>query len=261
MKAIGKLPHFLESVSWSKPGLLEVRISGFFPIDAKGKISSETTPEVKSHFTGANLVLEGREMSWQDGVAKVSWIYRAGNEIDRSPEDRSPDGMHAEQWTMSATVQQIPLETHPKLKQIMAVGGGVFSEGRVEFPRYINGEKNPWYGITDFLFPSISVSVKLPPRSRGFNFSELNYLGYSDVVGGKHPSMAGFSFSGISAYSGHRPWLLTDMNFLKRGNSLFEVRSWRWGGMVGWADPVYSKNWSGGNSENTSSNQTNRTGA
>jgi hypothetical protein len=161
---------------------------------------------------------------------------------------------------MSATVQQVPLECHPNLKNIIKAGGGVFSDGRLEFPRYIRGGKNPWYGITDFLFPSIVISVRLPPAGGGFSFSDLSYLGYSDRVGRIHPSSSSFSFSGISAQNGRQPWLLTDVGFVRRGREVLETRSWRWGGVAGWADPIYSKFWSGGESSGNS-RQNNRTGS
>lgn len=173
------------------------------------------------------------------------------------PDARGGREAHCEQWTISANTMQVPIETHPSLKNIMSAGGGVFQEGQLKFPRYIGTEKNPWYGVTDFLFPSITVSVELPPINSSLDFKMLRHVGTSNF---QPPDDSGFKIFSVQAQQGRKPWILIDVAAIKKGRKLVERRSWRWGGVAGWADPIYDQDWSGGGG-NSSGVQNGTTGA
>jgi hypothetical protein len=256
MKLKGTPYFWLDSVSWRKPGVLEIRISEYVLFENVFKDAK--VPAVKDFFNappGVRPQLEGYETGWRDGYYTRTWVFREGVESPRSPRDSSPayKGAHAEQWSISATVMQVPIETHPNLKAIIKAGGGVFSDGRLEFPRYLGEIKNPWYGTTDFLFPSVMVSVELPPVGEALDFSTLQYLGTTDFApqGAKSRSgdRAGAAETGfpaidnVTAMKNRKPWLFINSSAVKRGRKLIVRRQWSWGGRAGWADPIYKSDW------------------
>lgn len=260
MKRVGDVTYKLDSIQWAKPGYVEVRISHLAPVAPGGNYVVPEKPRVGAYCSIPELALEGFERTWEDGIVRCVWVYKTGEKMPRSPNDRSPEDRHSEQWTMSATVQQIPLEAHPNLKEIMEANGGTFREGAVEFPRFWQGAKNKWYGTRDYLFPSIAMTVRLPPEDGGtVSFDQLTYLGTNDTTPGvSNPLNSGFPFS-PDALAGRKPWLLTDIRIERRGKKMFRSFTWRWGGLAGWADPIYALQWSGGNPN--SDRENNRTGS
>jgi hypothetical protein len=242
MRAVGTFLHYLDSVTWIKPGFLDVRIAQIIPYHLG---SAGTAPDVEDFFLGspAPLYLEGWDLSHQGGYWIKKWIFKTAAEIPRNPGDTSPERMHAEQWSMSGTVMQVPIENHPNLSAIVAAGGGVFSDGRLEFPRYLGARKNPWYGVSDYLFPSIVLSFEKISQAGGLDFDSLMFLGSTNYPPSPDKQ---FSFLSQSALTGRKPWLLTDAGAILRGRKIVERWTWRWGGAAGWADPLYDQNWRAG---------------
>lgn len=221
----------LDSVQWRRPGVQEIEISALIkhgdPIPAR--------PDPKDYLANAVAQLIERRVERQEIADKITWKFRRGERLP-NPEDDTF-------WTMEVALGQQPLTSHPNLQAILAAGGGVLKDGEVEWPRYLNGKKNSWYGTNSFLFPSVTVSkerIRVGVSSGGgLSFAEVDEVGYSTSA------LDTGAFGGASGGlgPGRKPWILESHTLSKAGNELRERKTWRHGGVLGWADQIYDKNW------------------
>jgi hypothetical protein len=257
MTLSGTPPYKLDSISWRKPGILEVEIS--IGVLSRG-FTMPAAPKVNDYIDFKDLTpaLEAVRTRNEGVATRVSWVFRAGQEMPDSPTDRQEYDRKS-QWSMDVSLMQVPITVHPNLKQIMEVGGGVFKDGEVDFPRMLNGAKNPYYGTSDFLVPSVAMTCQTIEPSSGMSFSQINKLGYSRKDGvvqnpvGKGGVAIGFGFVDINKGEGRRPWLLAEHSVRRAGNEQYESKAWRYGGVLGWADPIYDADYSFNNT-NSSAN-------
>jgi hypothetical protein len=261
----GTPPYKLDSISWRKPGILEVEISAYAPSEG---FVMPAAPDVNNHvaFTGVTPVLEAVRARNEGVATRVSWVFRAGQELPDSPTDRQESDKKS-QWAMDVSLMQVPITVHPNLKTIMEVGGGVFRDGEVDFPRMLNGANNPYYGTSDFLVPSVTMTCQTVEASSGMSFSQIDKLGYSRKGGaiqnpvGKGGAAVGFGFVSMSKGEGRRPWLLVEHSVRRAGNEQYESKTWRYGGVMGWADAVYDADYNFNNTTNSSGNSGSPLGA
>jgi hypothetical protein len=251
------IPYKLDSISWRKPGILEVEISCFALTDGFTKPSDPNVGDFVD-FGDVTPVLEGYRRQNLGTATRVVWVFRAGKEIPDSPTDRQISDTKS-QWSMDVSLMQAPLTTHPNLMQIMEVGGGVLRDGEVDFPRMINGAKNTYYGTTDFLVPSVTMSCDTIEPSSNMSFNQIDGLGYSRRDGeeqkpiGKGGADIAFKFVDVSKPTGRRAWLLISHTVRRAGTQQYESKTWRYGGVLGWADPMYDEDYSFSNSNSSSS--------
>ena len=255
----GSIPYKLDSISWRKPGILEVEISCYAL--SQGFTGMPADPDIKNFvaFT-ATPVLEAKRIYNQGVATRCVWVFRAGEELPDSPTDRQEQDKKS-QWSMDVSLMQVPITVHPKLKAIMEVGGGVLRDGEVDFPRMLNGKKNPYYGTSDFLVPSVTMSCQTVEVSSSMSFTQVDKLGYSRKGGVEQKPVAkgggahGFTFVDSSPPpAGRRAWILIEHNVRRSGSEQYESKTWRYGGVRGWADAMYDNDFS---FSNTSSNSTN----
>lgn len=247
-KLLGVAPSRLESVSWRKPGLVEITVSTY-ALSENFVMPAE--PDIAEYVGfGDTVPILQAIRAQNEGVAtKVSWIFRAGRELPDSETDRQETDKKS-QWSMDVSLMQVPITVHPNLKVIMEVGGGVFRDGEVDFPRMFNKVRNPYYGTSDFLVPSVTMSCQTIEPSSGLLFGQIDKLGYSRKGGkiqkpeGRGGDDIGFTFVNINKGSERLPWLLVEHNVRRVGNEQFESKTWRYGGVLGWANAIYDHDFS-----------------
>lgn len=223
--------------------MLDVRISAVATPD-----ESPERPRVGAYF-GARERGEGaglddflyveHEISDMAGVAKRhTWLFRKGKALPSGGGGANGGGT-SEYWSMNVSLMQVPITSHPNLKKILAAGGGVLRQGEVEWPRYVNGVKNTWYGISGFLVPGVSVTKEtIKPGGNGdadkLSFTEVDEVGYSEsrLAGGFYAPGAGAK---------RKPWVLESHTLKSAGNEFRETKVWRYGGVIGWLDMIYEK--------------------
>ena len=255
----GKPPYKLESISWRKPGVLEIEISCYAL--SQGFVRP-AIPKIKDFVDFGDVVpvLEAIRTANQGIATRCSWIFRAGSELPDSPQDRQETDRKS-QWSMDVSLMQVPLTVHPNLKTIMEVGGGVLRDGEVDFPRMLNGNKNPYYGTTDFLVPSVTMSCQTIEVSSGMSFAQVDKLGYSRKGNVEQKPVSktggdpGFVFVDVTMSTGRRPWLLVEHNVRRSGSEQLESKTWRYGGVLGWADPMYDADYSFSNTSSQGNTQ------
>jgi hypothetical protein len=248
----GSIPYKLDSISWRKPGLVEVEVSCYALSDG---FTMPADPVAEEYFELEENVkprLEARRVRNEGTVTRVSWVFRAGREMPDSPTDRQTSDTKS-QWGLNVSLMQEPITCHPNLMRIMEVGGGIIKDGEVDFPRMLNGEKNPYYGTRDFLVPGVTMSCETIEPSSNMSFSQIDKLGYSLKGGieqkptGKGGADIAFKFVDMSKGEGRKPWLLVEHNVRRAGFEQAESKTWRYGGVAGWADPMYNADYSFGN--------------
>ena len=246
-KLDGTPPYKLESISWRKPGILEVEISTYALSQG---FTMPAAPLIGDYVDfGVVPALEAVRARNEGVATRVSWVFRAGKEMPDSETDRQEDDKKS-QWAMEVSLMQMPITMHPNLKQIMEVGGGVFKDGEVDFPRMLNGAKNPYYGTGDFVLPSVTMTCQTVEASSGMSFTQIDKLGYSRKGGvvqnpvGKNGAAIGFGFVSVNVGGGRSPWLLVEHSVRRAGSERYESKTWRYGGIMGWPDPVYDADYS-----------------
>ena len=242
----------LDSVSWTKPGVIEVQISAYFlSTDAKVPGNPDVNEYVEFKSANGSVTPQLQAVSVRNqGVAKLAvWIFRAGMALPESPSDSQEDDKGSK-WTIDVSLMQIAIARHPNLKRIMEVGGGIFKEGEIDFPRVLNGNKNPYYGTSDFLVAGVTMTREVVKQSgEAITYDEIDCLGYSNKNGVvQHPMgwqegdiNTGFAFMAALNWSGsaRRAWLLVEQNIRKVGAERVETKVWRYGGVMGWPDALY----------------------
>jgi hypothetical protein len=224
----------IESVEWRRPGVMEVQVVALIECGATVPKPPEASAYLKG-FTGKLIETRVERIATAD---RVTWKFRGGvppSKIGASKYNDSTDHY----WSMDVALMQIPITVHPKLDAILKAGSGFLNKGDVEWPRYVAGKKNKWYGISSYLFPTVVVTRDSVRESGGdISFTEIDGVGFSE--GG---IKSGFNFS-ESVGAGRKAWLLESHTMTKVGNELRERKTWRWGGVRGWADQLYDKDWS-----------------
>jgi len=226
-KTIGQPPAVLRYFRWTKPGLMEAVVEqvGISRTEAKNTPAMPTLP-----YT---MKLESYKEEWTDGVGKKTWVYKAGQKIPASGTDPNQNGPD-EVWSADVSLSERPISSHPKLDDIRAKYGGVFKDGRVEFPaKLTNGEVNPMYMVDTYLAPSVSVTLEKVDSNTSVSTGSLSDLGYIDS-----PDTSGSPFSFCS---GTNEWLLVGHEIRRQGSETSERKSWKWGGPGGWVEQVYKK--------------------
>jgi len=229
----------LENVQWRRPGIQELEISTLI----KHGDPIPPLPEPKDYLAGYAGQMVERRVERQEIADKITWKFRRGLRLPDFVSPPPPGGNDGTFWTMDVALGQQPITSHPNLQAIMAAGGGVLKQGEVEWPRYLNEVKNPWYGTNSFLFPSVTVSkeeIRLGvSNTNGLSFTEVDEVGYStsSLDTGAFPGASG------GGGKGRKPWILESHTLSKVGNELRERKTWRHGGVLGWADQIYDKNW------------------
>jgi hypothetical protein len=215
---------------------LDVRISAVATLD-----ESPERPRVGNYYSGPeDFLYVEHEISDMAGVArKHTWLFRKGKALPWAVGAGGANGgANSEYWSMNVSLMQVPITSHPNLKKILDAGGGVLRQGEVEWPRYLNGVKNSWYGISGFLVPGVSVTKETIKSARGvaekLSFTEVDDVGYSEgrLAGGFYAPGAGAK---------RKPWVLESHTLSSAGNEFRETKVWRYGGVIGWLDMIYEK--------------------
>ncbi|NBQ47244.1 MAG: hypothetical protein EBU33_02155 [Sphingobacteriia bacterium] len=236
----------LEGLSWKKPGVVEIQISNTM---LYSNLNKDFQPQSKA-YTPFDGVAVGRSINRVGKMAIVMWRFVLGRPIDRAEGDRSPDGMHAEQWSMRAGLGEEDLIRHPNINSIMDKYDGFVLRNRVRFNRYLSTKdkagnakqsKNPYYGTKGYFVPSIEFTLERP-RGGGISFSNVSNLGHVDFP----PLDANFRFTEAASTDKMRaglssPWIIVRHSYSKEGARCTESKTWKYGGARGWLNPVYQE--------------------
>lgn len=239
----------LDSVTWTKPGKTVVVMSSI----REGIVGAgfPAAPNIKDYIDieGIALRLMSVSQKFEEGVMYCKWNYECGWDNISSPTDRNNDAAaRGEQWSMSVDMTQVPLAQHPDASTIMKTYGGSIKGGELVFGRYFNNKKNPYYGVSSFYFPTVTLEVQCitrDPGGGGLSFAQVDEVGRNDasLLSPKGLS-SGFSFaSNATATVGRKPWILTSHTVKQTGFERLEAKSWRWGGVTGWLDAIYDPDW------------------
>ncbi len=234
MKTTGQSPVRLESFRWEKPGIATiVYVQLVAHGGAPAGIPSPESP-VAVKYQGYSMRNVGSHMEFR-------WFFRGAEDMPRSATDTSPGGLHSEQWSMDISLLQVPITSHPDIDDIMQDYGGVLRAGEVEFPPYVKGGTNPFYGVRDFFAPGLILRVqRVKPQKSGSNtgsVSQLDGLGYIEA-----PTGSAFGFVTGSTGGNRSPWLKTEYSFRAEGDQIVETEGWRYGGIGGrggWLREIY----------------------
>lgn len=257
---------WLESVTWRKPGVVEVRFCRWTLDRADWMISSSRILEcVDDDLLGE---INGVEFEFVSGMYKVTIIFSKGNTLG---------GGDRNKYSMRASMDRDNLFNHPSIDQICKKYDGYRDVNRREvyFPKTIDKKKlkgkgpngrpwtganwpvlgegypdghirNPFHGMQFFFLPSVEFTMENLEYG-GFNFNKVSgSLGYADV-----PPQSGFAFLASSArakrvggggrVSAQVKWIVSDVSLRKRGNDFTCKKTWRSKVDPGWPKPVYKK--------------------
>jgi len=230
MKTFERNVWRVENISWRRPGILEVSVSCMIG-------AGDAIPDMPSlPISGVSdlLLIEKRI----EGIPaqKVTRVYRKGKKLPAEAKNNSDDGTF---WSMDVSLMQVPITSHPNLKNIMAAGAGTLKNGEGEWPRYVNKAKNPWYGTSSFLSPGIVVTKEEIDESSGseeISFPQIDGVGYATPL-----DSGAFSDDSASPGPGRSKWLLEAHTVHKVGKEKKTIKTWRHGGALGWANQMYQK--------------------
>lgn len=253
----GELPFVLKSVTWTKPGVIEIQISKTGLIQDLKAMQAEA-PKPQS-FTPWQAVFDGSFYKVTDIACEVIWKFIYGAEIEAAEKDRSPEGMHSEEWSMSCVFRDEELILHPNINDIMQKYKGYVQGGRVYFNRYIFIEdpkdanktirlKNPFYGTRAYFAPSVELSVEKYKETTGkLDFGDFDAVGYSKYDSEVQTPTAwpggggtGFKFLDSLAPKDAKnyTWLLVSKK--TRKSAIDCVRGWTWRcNLKGWLCQLY----------------------
>jgi hypothetical protein len=237
--------YTLSSVTWQKPGKITIKISCV----REGTVGAGMPglPVVKDYFEiPIALRFERSLQRFEGGVMYCEWEFEGGSGDLSSPTDRNPDKLQrGEQWGMSVDMMQVPLAAHPDASTIMKSYGGLIKGGEIVFGRYFNNKKNPYYGQSGFYFPTVTLEVQcIMPALSVVSFSQVDQVGRNDAdLTSPNGKKSGFGFESVTAPTGRKPWILAAHTVRQVGNERQETKSWRWGGIPGWVDPIYDPDW------------------
>lgn len=233
VKKTGSNTIRLESFRWEKPGVASATYV-YLASHSEGMPSASNTKTLY----GVSMKYQGYSSRHQGSHIEYRFSYRGAKDVPRSPTDRSPGGKHGEQWSMDISLNKILLTAHPDIDTIMADYRGVMRYGAIEFPPYIGGKDNPFYGVRDFYSPNVILRVQRVSPSSGLpNASQLDELGYTDA-----PEGSSFGFVASNASGNRSPWLKVEYSYRVEGEQAVEVEGWRYagiGGRGGWLNEIY----------------------
>jgi hypothetical protein len=224
----------LESVRWKRPGILDVEISELIKLN--GEIPAPPSPG--KYLGGYKGRFIERRIDRVSGADKVTWLFRAGYEPTAMGAVSGNGDDPNEFWSMDVSLMQVPLTSHSNLDAIIKAGGGQLRQGEIDWPRQLKGKKNPWYGTHSFLFPTVTITKEKIKRAAVFSFASIAGLGDSTSAN------IGWRVGG-SSRKDRAPWIKEGHYFYRAGDSFREKESWRWGGILGWADQLYNPAWGG----------------
>ena len=233
--------YALKSINWRRPGQIDVVISAVGKKD-----ESFATPSARQHvpeFEGRLIQTERIERG--KNISERVWTFRQAKQM---PQVNSVNGNNYTGggsdvfWSMDVSLMQAPITSHPNLKKILAAGGGVIKNGEIDWPQYIKGQKNPWYGTSEFLVPSVRVTKEFVDAGGDGGKLSMNSI---DEVGYSETALASGFTTAASFGAGRKAWLLESHSARSSGEGYQASRVWRYGGVLGWLDAVYQKDYWG----------------
>lgn len=240
----------LDSISWQKPGRVEIVLIETMHVT---QYPPSRIPGAKdlSKFVDFPGVYAGMSVRKSGIIAEIQWKFMCGVVIPRVEGDRSPDGLHSENWSMNVVLDQLDFIKHPDAKSIAESNGGIFRGGRVVWAGKIPDPKdknklidNPFYGIRSYFAPTVDLTVeRLDALGSALSFPQIDSVGYSrkNAVE-QRPLNSGFGFVDVNE-SGmrkrhRRPWLLVEHSLKRAGVQRVESLTWRYSA-DGWVDQIY----------------------
>jgi hypothetical protein len=227
--------YALKSINWRRPGDLDVVISAVGKKD-----ESFSTPGPSRHVPGFNGRLIQTERIERGNISERVWTFRAAKALPGGGGGGGGSDGSGIFWSMDVSLMQAPITSHPNLKKILAAGGGTIKNGEIDWPQYINGQKNPWYGTSDFLVPSVRVTKEFIDAGGDGGKLSMNSI---DEVGYSEASLASGFTTAASFGAGRKAWLLESHSARSSGEGYQAARTWRYGGVLGWLDAVYKKDY------------------
>lgn len=235
MKTFASSHWKVENISWRRPGILEISVSCLIGV-------GDSIPSIsRLPVSGVSGMLFIERRIEGNPAQKVTLVYRKGQKLPGGGGGGSGSGDDGTFWSMDVSLMQVPITSHPNIKNIMQAGSGALKGGEVEWPRYVNGVKNKWYGTSSFLFPGIVVTkeeVNSSGSSDKISFPQIDEVGYATPL-----DSGSFPDSSPNPPQGRSKWLLEAHTIHKVGKESKVVKTWRHGGKLGWADQMYKKNY------------------
>lgn len=183
----------VESISWRRPGVLEIIISKIF----KTK-EPRQAPSLANLISGvSDARLTESFFKFEGAVSKIFFKYQAGVSF-ACPSNAEGSEAEKEQWSADVVLDQRNIATHPKIDAILKAGWGSLYQNKVFWPRMIykdatekdeegNGQakipvKNPFYGIKYYFAPRIEIIREKFYESSGgaIDQSDLDAVGWMD---------------------------------------------------------------------------------
>jgi hypothetical protein len=228
--------YALKSINWRRPGDLDVVISAVGKKD-----ESFTTPSPGRHVHGfGGRLIQTERIERGKNISERVWTFRAAKALPGGGGGGGGSDGSGIFWSMDVSLMQAPITSHPNLKRILAAGGGTIKNGEIDWPQYINGQKNPWYGTSDFLVPSVRVTKEFIDAVGAGGKLSMNSI---DEVGYSEASLASGFTTAASFGAGRKAWLLESHSARSSGEGYQASRVWRYGGVLGWLDAVYQKDY------------------
>lgn len=225
----------LDSISWQKPGVVKIVLIETMHV---AQYPPSRVPGVKDleRFVDFPGVYAGMAVRKNGILAEVLWTFVCGVVIPRANGDRSPNGLHSENWSMNVVLDQMDFIKHPDAKDIAENNGGIFREGSV----FWAAKDNPFYGIRSYFAPAVDLSVeRLDVSETTLSFPQVDSVGYSHKNGVEQkPLNSGFSFVDVNSKPHRRHWLLVEHNLKRTGAQRVESLTWRYSA-DGWVDQIY----------------------
>jgi hypothetical protein len=230
--------YALKSINWRRPGTIDVVISA---VGKKAEAFAEPAPmDYVPEFAGRLIQTERIETG--KNISERVWTFRRVKPLPgvRDNGNNYIGGGSDVFWSVDVSLMQAPITSHPNLKKILAAGGGAIKNGEVDWPQYINGVKNSWYGTSDFLIPSVRVTKEFVDAGGDggtLSMNSIDEVGYSESV-----LASGFT-TAASFGRERKAWLLESHTARSSGEGYQSARSWRYGGVLGWLDALYQKDY------------------
>ncbi len=229
--------YALKSINWRRPGQIDVVISAVGKKD-----ESFAAPGPGQHVPGfGGRLIQTERIERGKNISERVWTFRWAKALPLPGGGGGGGGGGSDVfWSMDVSLMQAPITSHPNLKNILAAGGGTIKNGEIDWPQYIKGQKNPWYGTSDFLIPSVRVTKEFVDAGGSGGKLSMNSI---DEVGYSEASLASGFTTAASFGVGRKAWLLESHSARSSGEGYQAARTWRYGGVLGWLDAVYQKDY------------------
>lgn len=241
----------LESVSWRRPGTLELVVSRRYivGVNEPRRVGWEDVYKTEGtlEFVENEVKYEGRvDLPKVVGrVARLTTRWRGARSFG-SPTALEPE-REKERWSVNFTVSERDIVLHPNFAKIQAAGWGRVYGEKVLWPRmiYVKNEergeggeeyvpvKNPMYGVRSYLAPRVEVTLEEFVTKRSDVSGEvLDRIGWYAQPPGRVPRfMAGPDVETLD-------FVLTGEN-AQRGRDGVRRRTWMYDPAM--KRPVYTK--------------------